>query len=940
MNKGCKSIVVAAFAGMMLSSASAFAFDYDLNIDTPKGIKWSEVNSSGANTVEVRLPESVTKYYLYEYTKPADFTISNNRIYDTLDAVNTNKVLFQDITAEVNGVIYNTQKNSDININADFINNNAATIINLKAELGDISGNFINNSGALSNEGYSSKMSSMGNITGNFINNSSTAINNSYAKMGDITGNFINNLSKDGGAAIYNANYFSSIGTITGNFINNTVNIDAYYKGGGAICNVDNGKIASITGNFINNSVFNPSSVAMGGAISTTGAIPYISGNFIENKAVSESDNLARGGAISFEGGKSSIVNSNFYNNSASSQNVTSKGGAIYTNSHLNIVADNAVSEFTGNYVQSANGEKDYNAIYVDHYDSFNSSWLVTFYYPGSLTLDAKNNGKIIMNDKISGISHYMDTEFGYDEDGDGINYSLHFTGDSTGSIILNNNVESESFKEGLHGNADITLSNTTLHLATRDNVLDHNNLTLNSGHFNLINNQPGLSTLNSFTVSGDTNMSVDVDLSNKTMDRIISPTYGAHTGTLNVSHLHLLSDAGRDFTAIYFAEPGLKNNVSTTVNEVAYTPIYKYTVSYDNQNQYDDLGDGGYFLFTRGTGSTNPSDSFNPAVLTTPVSNVAASQSTVNETFKYVFEHADAFSQMPLVERMSYLNANKYALSTTYNENLGRITYSQNNAAWLRPYTTFESINLKNGPKVDAITYGSLAGFDGNFKEMHRGWYRIGTGYLGYNGSQLNYHHNDTTMNGGLLGFTETFYKKNFWTALTLSAGASVGETRTMYGKEDFTTLLAGVGSKTGYNLEFQEGKYILQPIMFLSYTFVNTFDYTNASGTRISTTPAHSIQLNPSFRFITNCKNGWQPYASVGMVWNLMNTSDIRANGIKLPEMSMKPYVEYGLGLQRNWKERFTAFGQAMVRNGGRNGVALTFGFRWAIGKESEDL
>lgn len=337
---------------------------------------------------------------------------------------------------------------------------------------------------------------------------------------------------------------------------------------------------------------------------------------------------------------------------------------------------------------------------------------------------------------------------------------------------------------------------------------------------------------------------------------------------------------AGRDFTAIYFAEPGLKNNVSTTVKEVAYTPIYKYTVSYDNQNQYDDLGDGGYFLFTRGTGSTNPSDSFNPAVLTTPVSNVAASQSTVNETFKYVFEHADCLSpKCP--------SWNACPTSTTISTpSAQRITKTSAvsptpkiNAAWLRPYTTFESINLKNGPKVDAITYGSLAGFDGNFKEMHRGWYRIGTGYLGYNGSQLNYHHNDTTMNGGLLGFTETFYKKNFWTALTLSAGASVGETRTMYGKEDFTTLLAGVGSKTGYNLEFQEGKYILQPIMFLSYTFVNTFDYTNASGTRISTTPAHSIQLNPSFRFITNCKNGWQPYASVGMVWNLMNSSDIRS-------------------------------------------------------------
>ena len=49
----------------------------------------------------------------------------------------------------------------------------------------------------------------------------------------------------------------------------------------------------------------------------------------------------------------------------------------------------------------------------------------------------------------------------------------------------------------------------------------------------------------------------------------------------------------------------------------------------------------------------------------------------------------------------------------------------------------------------------------------------------------------------------------------------------------------------------------------------------------------------------------------------------------------MYVKPYAEYGLGLQRHWGDRFIAFGQAMVRSGGRNGVALTFGFRWALGR-----
>jgi len=67
--------------------------------------------------------------------------------------------------------------------------------------------------------------------------------------------------------------------------------------------------------------------------------------------------------------------------------------------------------------------------------------------------------------------------------------------------------------------------------------------------------------------------------------------------------------------------------------------------------------------------------------------------------------------------------------------------------------------------------------------------------------------------------------------------------------------------------------------------------------------------------------------------MVWSIMDSSKFYANDVQLPQLSVAPYVEYGVGLQRRWGDRFTAFGQAMARGGGRNGVALQFGLRWAI-------
>ena len=156
------------------------------------------------------------------------------------------------------------------------------------------------------------------------------------------------------------------------------------------------------------------------------------------------------------------------------------------------------------------------------------------------------------------------------------------------------------------------------------------------------------------------------------------------------------------------------------------------------------------------------------------------------------------------------------------------------------------------------------------------------------------------------------------------------------MYGSEEFPMLMTGIASKTGYNWELgNNGKFIIQPSLLMSYSFVDTFSYTNAAGLRIKSDPLNAINITPGLKFIGNLKNGWQPYAAIQMVWNIMDKTDFNANNTALPDMSVKPYIQYGIGVQRRWGERFTGFFQTMIRNGGRNGVALSAGFRWAIGK-----
>lgn len=460
------------------------------------------------------------------------------------------------------------------------------------------------------------------------------------------------------------------------------------------------------------------------------------------------------------------------------------------------------------------------------------------------------------------------------------------------------------------------------------------NAITFNGGNLDLRNGIASNIPLYGLALKSNSNIFVDVDLANKSMDKLTANNSSYTGGKLNVAGMNLLSDAINDFTSINFTEDSnLKSNVAYTGDsQVAYSPIYKYNVNYNANN--------GNFEFKRGNGGGggNASDAFNPAVLTGPVGAQLGSYLTQLNTYEQAFANMDMLMLMPRAQRIAMKYANKYASTQGTGEG-GVITFSPNQipeeqkGLWFRPFATFENVGLKNGPNVKNIGYGSLFGGDSDLLELKHGWDMQYSFYGGYNGSNQYYNGVSIYQNGGSLGASSTWYKDNFFTGLTANVGANVGEASSMYGNEDFTMLATGIASKTGYNWELANGKFIVQPSFLMSYTFVNTFDYTNAAGVRISSDPLHAIQIAPGLKFIGNLKNGWQPYIGLQMVWNVMDRARFKANDVSLPNMSVDPYFQYGIGLQKRVGDRFTGFGQAMLRNGGRNGIALQFGFRWAI-------
>ncbi len=566
-------------------------------------------------------------------------------------------------------------------------------------------------------------------------------------------------------------------------------------------------------------------------------------------------------------------------------------GSAIYSLADVSLTADSASVDISGN-----TSEASPDAIFIADKDK-------------TLTLNSVNGGKINLDDSIAG------------ENG----YKVEIKGSSDSFVNLNNQIK----------NANVSLSDITLFVKD-PNALATSDFLINSGRLNLITDSIEHHTMNSLNIKGDFKLDLDADLANVKMDRLPQNTFVEKGIFINVDKINLLSDSINETVSVPFAYDGFKNSVKYVGSDelskdtqitTGFAPIYKYDVRYDNAN--------GNFIFSRGSGDVV--NDFNPAIMSSSVASTVGILGTMNQTMNYAFKNSSDFMNLPYRERIAFRDKNKYAISTFGKQQASLFNNDEYSSSWVKSYATFENVGLKNGPSVSNIAYGTLIGFDTRIEQLGNGWDRALTGYIGYNGASQRFSGVDSYQNGGLLGGTMTLYKGNFFNATTISVGASVSDSRTMYGSEDFAMLYSGVGNKTGYNFEFKGGKCILQPSLLLSYTFINAFDYTNAAGVRVDNESLHALQIAPGVKIIGNTKTGWQPYLSVSMVWNAMGKTDVIADGVRLPSMSIKPYVQYGVGVQKRVKDNFMAYGQAMVQNGGRNGISLTAGFRWALGHDN---
>ena len=629
------------------------------------------------------------------------------------------------------------------------------------------------------------------------------------------------------------------------------------------------------SGDITQKSVVNDGTLVNNSNIKTTDGLTNNSDAKLTNNGTVDGDLINNGTAVNNGSVKGDVINNNgadLTNNSKLDTKLTNDGKVTNKGVITAVVENLSNGEITTKIATLTS-------------DSINNDGTIKYVDSGATVVDIKGSGRVELRNE------------------------------NNGTVLLNNNLD----------NNTLALYNGTLVFGNQKEVAGFE---ANGGNIHSGNGKIDTINLGNVTINKKTGLKLDFRLDDESSDKFLNNGVTNNGGSINVTGVNITGKTTKDYIRVHLGDTttlGRKNVTSDTFKlPRILTPI-----------RYLDGNVSGGWLTYAGTG--NQYRDFNPAVMASSVAQQIGGFLTQSQTLQDSFFHMNRYTKYTSSQRMAAETINTYALSEGAPVYRTSAIPETSQAMWTKPYTTFEKVKLKGGPGVSNVAYGALYGGDTDLYNLKHGYKGVVSAFVGYNGNHMSYDGISMNQQGGTLGVTGTLYKGNFFTGLTLSAGASAAEAYTMYGNDNFAMLTAGIANKTGYNWEIKGGKVIVQPSLYTGYTFVNTFDYTNAAGVRIDSDPLNTIQLIPGVKVIGNTKTGWQPYAGIDMVWNIYaGGNHVTASQTALPQLSVKPYVQYGVGIQKSWSDKFTAFFQTMLRNGGRNGIVLQAGFRWNIGKD----
>ncbi len=214
-----------------------------------------------------------------------------------------------------------------------------------------------------------------------------------------------------------------------------------------------------------------------------------------------------------------------------------------------------------------------------------------------------------------------------------------------------------------------------------------------------------------------------------------------------------------------------------------------------------------------------------------------------------------------------------------------------------------------------DMIMFGITDGAT-NFMDTSAAW-AVFAGAI--NGRQHN-HYIDLDEVGGYAGLYGRLDINNFGLAATFNGGAIQSDAKHAFGTDDYTNMWTSAGVNATYNINL-DNTFVLQPGIYLGYTWVKSGDYLSESGIQINNSDANIFQISPSMHAIKHIGDGWYGTAHVRYVKTKIEGAQISTGGKKFDALEFDDFVEYGLSLEKSI-DRFGFSGTILRRDLGQDG------------------
>lgn len=806
-------------------------------------------------------------------------------------------------TMDLSGNTFYASGNNSSTVGGAIFNGNSG-LLNIKSSNVTFENNTSNYyGGAVYNSGADLTIGTAGVTNTVFSSNSATnggAIANEYANI-DIVGSsqtFSGNGAGTAGGAVYNNNSTMNIGADSTEtyFVGNTAG-----TAGGAVYNLNS---TMNIGSEFSNIYFGANSAGNdGGAVYNEASVLNIGGA----SSTTTFENNSAGG---FGGAIASVNNDlNLIGNQVFNANSAGNGGAIASNtSTVNMFG---TQTFTNNTAAGRGG-----AIYMQGADAENRSVInLTSNIPGQNSVFSGNT------DSTGANAIYMDGNATLNltnENGTSFIFDDPIAGNANSNIInQNGNVYYNGNNSGFAGDFNLLSGGNAYFTAPASVPFQGGNYNLGANStLHLMNGRIETINANSLTLptAGSANITIDLDLTSETSDRF--NLANSAVGNLLVTNMNITGDTDEDYVFFPIASGAQVSSLQNQVDTSYYT--------------YDVIGGQ--------TGLTLMKGDLSDTGL--QAGQVAANAATLGQMALY---NQLLFRVDEIAESRYFTSKNKpnlYAATTWEDHPTIDDTYTpyvnqqDGGCVWLKPSTTLETVSPSGFSGYKNRNWNAILGYETPISTLRSGFEIINTVFGGYQGSYQDFDDAYNYQNGGFGGYMANIYKKNFFMGFTALAGGIGVQTTDdgPYGRnQEFGLFNAGAAMRLGYNVGM--GKHwLLQPIMTAGYTLISGYNEDNERGEGVAVKPTNTLQLAPGFKIIGNY-NGWQPYALFDYTWALGSRTLAHVNDVTMPEMKVRSYVEYGVGVRKNMGERFTGYLEAVMRNGGRTGPSfqggLTFKF-----------